>query len=176
MKRSAKTVRLGGFLVLLAAPAVAKQPFVSADLAQLTARHAGEYQVPEELVYRVIERESGFDPKLHHRAYWGLMQISGATARSMGYRGPLAGLLDADTNLSYGMPYLANAYIVAHGDQRRAIMLYSRGYYLEAKRKGLLGALRTAASTIPVPEPSPAAAEPPPRPSLVDIVRNLLTK
>jgi len=175
MKRYAKAVRLGGLLVLLAAPAVAKQPFVSADLTRLIAEHAREHKVPEALVRRVIVRESGFNPHLHHLVYWGLMQISGATARSMGYRGPLQGLLDADINLAYGVPYLANAYIAAHGDERRAIMLYSRGYYLEAKRKGLLGALRTGASAKPVPEPSPEAAAPRP-PSPVDVIRSLFSK
>jgi len=30
--------------------------------------------------------------------------------------------------------YLANAYIAAHGDERRAIVLYSRGYHSKAKR------------------------------------------
>ena len=121
------------FLLLLAAPAMAKQWPVSADLAQLIARHASEHRVPEALVYRVIELESGFNPKLHHLVYWGLMQISGATARSMGYRGSLEGLLDAETNLTYGVPYLAGAFIAAHGDERRAILLYSRGYYSKHK-------------------------------------------
>ena len=112
----------------------------------MIARHAAEHKVPETLVYSIIKRESGFNPKAHHLAYWGLMQISGATARSMGYRGPLEGLLDADTNLTYAMPYLANAYIVAHGDSRLAMRFYSTGYYFDAKRKGLLGALHNAAA------------------------------
>ncbi|HWG04597.1 MAG TPA: lytic transglycosylase domain-containing protein [Beijerinckiaceae bacterium] len=118
---------------------------VSTDVAQLITQHAVRYHVPEPLIYSIIKRESGFNPKAHHSAYWGLMQISNATARSVGYRGPPEGLLDADTNLTYGVLYLANAYIVAHGDSRRAMTLYSRGYYYEAKHKGLLGALHTAA-------------------------------
>ncbi|MDB5650952.1 MAG: lytic transglycosylase, partial [Hyphomicrobiales bacterium] len=66
------------------------------------------------------------------------------TARQMGYRGAPAGLLDADTNLTYAMPYLANAWIVSGGNETRAASLYSRGYYYEAKRKGLLRTLHTA--------------------------------
>lgn len=161
---------------MLAAPTMAKQPASSADLALLIDRHAREHQVPETLVNRVIERESGFNPKAHHRVYWGLMQISGSTARSMGYLGPLDGLLDADTNLTYAMPYLANAYIVAHGDERRALMLYSRGYYLEAKHKGLLRALHTAASAKPIPEPSPEPAAPPPPAFPIEVIRSLFAK
>ena len=44
------------------------------------------------------------------------MQISHATARSMGYSGSPAGLLDADTNLKYAVKYLRGAYLEVLGD------------------------------------------------------------
>ena len=69
------------------------------------------------------------------------MQIRHATAQGMGYSGACLGLLDADTNLTYGVPYLANAYHIAGGDHDRAMALYKTGYYYEAKRKGLLDTL-----------------------------------
>ena len=56
------------------------------------------------------------------------------------------GLLDADTNLKYGVAYLSNAYVVAERNPDRALALYSSGYFYEAKRKGLLDQLRTARS------------------------------
>ena len=56
----------------------------------------------------------------------------------MGYRGPVRGLLDTDTNLKYGVAYLSNAYLVAGGDEDRALVLYTSGYFYEARRKGLL--------------------------------------
>jgi soluble lytic murein transglycosylase-like protein len=74
------------------------------------------------------------------------MQIRYDTAQGMGYTGPASGLLDANTNLTYAVPYLANAYRVAGGNQDRAVALYAGGYYYVAKRKGMLGQLRTAAS------------------------------
>jgi soluble lytic murein transglycosylase-like protein len=74
------------------------------------------------------------------------MQIRYATARGMGYTGSASGLLDANTNLTYAVPYLANAYKVAGGNPDRAVSLYAGGYYYEAKRKGLLRALRTGVS------------------------------
>ena len=74
------------------------------------------------------------------------MQIRFATARGMGYTGSASGLLDANTNLTYAVPYLANAYRVAGGDHARAVTLYAGGYYYVAKRKGLLKELRTGAS------------------------------
>lgn len=110
------------------------------------AFHARRHGVPESLVHTVVRRESGYDPGLKHGPYWGLMQIRYDTARSMGYLGPPSGLLDADTNMRYAAPYLANAFRVAGGDERRAIRLYASGYYYEAKRRGLLGKLRTAQS------------------------------
>ena len=48
----------------------------------------------------------------------------------------LNGLLDAETNLKYGVKYLRGAYMVAGGNQDAAVKWYSRGYYYEAKRKG----------------------------------------
>jgi hypothetical protein len=95
----------------------------------------------------VIKRESSYNPRASSRGNFGLMQIRHDTARGMGYRGSASGLLDAGTNLTYAVPYLANAYKVAGGNHDRAVAFYSRGYYYEAKRRGLLGQLRTGAST-----------------------------
>lgn len=99
---------------------------------------AGHYEVPPSLVQRVVIRESGHRPEARNGPYYGLMQILPQTARTMGYRGPDRGLLDADTNLQYGVKYLRGAWLVADGNHDRAISWYARGYYYEAKRKGLL--------------------------------------
>jgi soluble lytic murein transglycosylase-like protein len=80
------------------------------------------------------------------RAHFGLMQLSLPTARQMGYTGTPQGLLDARTNLTFGMPYLANAWLVSGGNEARALSLYSRGYYYDAKRQGLIPSLRQAHS------------------------------
>jgi soluble lytic murein transglycosylase-like protein len=119
----------------------------SPHIVSLVARHASANGVPSELAHRVIMRESRYNPAARNRAYWGLMQISHATARGIGYRGPAQGLLDPDTNLRYGMAYLGNAYRVAGGDHNRAVRLYASGYYFEAKRKGMLGQLRRPSDT-----------------------------
>lgn len=112
----------------------------------LVEQHAKAHGVPGELVHRIIKRESGYNPRAANQGNFGLMQIRYETARSMGYTGPLSGLLDANVNLTYAVPYLANALRVAAGNSDRAVSLYSRGYYYEAKRKGLLHALRTGES------------------------------
>jgi soluble lytic murein transglycosylase-like protein len=101
-------------------------------------RYAVLYDVPESLIRRVIVRESGYNPRARHGPYWGLMQIRYDTARTMGYRGPPAGLLDADTNLRYAVKYLAGAWRVARGNPDRAVHFYAVGYYYTAKHMGLL--------------------------------------
>jgi soluble lytic murein transglycosylase-like protein len=120
-------------------------------------RSALAYDIPESLVHAAVRRESNYNPAAKHGPYWGLMQIRYDTARSVGYNGPASGLLDAETNLKYGVAYLANAYRVAEGDMRRAIQLYAKGFYYEAKRKGLLGEVR-AAETAPRKEEAQVAS------------------
>ncbi|RCS24947.1 lytic transglycosylase domain-containing protein [Phyllobacterium salinisoli] len=118
--------------------AEASAPETKSGVDALIAGYAASYKVPEALVRRVVARESRFNPSARNGALWGLMQIRHDTARVMGYSGPARGLLDAETNLKYGVKYLAGAYLVAGGNEAQAVRLYSRGYYYDAKRKGLL--------------------------------------
>jgi len=104
----------------------------------LIAKYAATYRVPESLIRRIIVRESGYNPRARNGPYYGLMQIRYDTARSMGYRGTPAGLLDADTNLRYGVKYLSGAYLVSEGNSDGAVRNYARGYYYQARAKGLL--------------------------------------
>jgi soluble lytic murein transglycosylase-like protein len=134
---------LGCALLACALPAAASD---RASLDALVAQHAHANGIPEVLVHRIIQRESGYNPRASNRGNLGLMQIRYGTARAMGYTGPASGLLDANTNLAYAVPYLANAYKVAGGNPDRAVSLYSGGYYYAAKRKGLLRELRTGPS------------------------------
>jgi soluble lytic murein transglycosylase-like protein len=133
-------------LVLACAAIACTLPATASERAQidaLVAQHAKAHGIPETLIHRIIKRESGYNPLASNRGNLGLMQIRYATARGMGYRGAVSGLLDANTNLTYAVPYLANAYRVSGGNPDRAVALYAGGYYYEAKRKGLLHTLRT---------------------------------
>jgi soluble lytic murein transglycosylase-like protein len=116
------------------ASAAARSP----ELDALIVRYATYYEVPVELVRRVVKRESNFRPAARNGPYWGLMQIRHDTARGMGYRGGASGLLDAETNLKYAVKYLRGAYITAGGDHDRSVRFYASGYYYDAKRMGLL--------------------------------------
>ena len=108
------------------------------EVDRLIAKYAAYYEVPETLVRRVVKRESNFNPRARNRVYWGLMQIRHDTARGMGYGGSAQGLLDAETNLKYAVKYLRGAYIVADGNHDLAVRYYARGYYYDAKRRGML--------------------------------------
>lgn len=109
-----------------------------AHLNALIEKHANHYGVPVALVHRLVAKESNYRPTARNGPNIGLMQIQHATARSMGYRGSAEGLLDADTNLKYAVKYLRGAYVVGGYNQDAAIRLYQRGYYYDAKAKGLL--------------------------------------
>jgi soluble lytic murein transglycosylase-like protein len=147
-------------LLLACAAIVCALPAAASDrmtIDSLVAQHAKTHGVPEALVHRIIRRESSYNPRALSKGNFGLMQIRYATARGMGYQGNPSGLLDANTNLTYAVPYLANAYKVAGGNFDRAVALYAGGYYYEAKRKGLLHALGRAVAD-PVSTGSIAAA------------------
>jgi soluble lytic murein transglycosylase-like protein len=108
------------------------------SLSGLIAKYAALYEIPESLIHRIIQRESGYNSAARNGPYYGLMQIRYDTAMTMGYRGPASGLLDADTNLRYGVKYLAGAYVVAGGNADGAMRGYASGYYYDAKAQGLL--------------------------------------
>jgi soluble lytic murein transglycosylase-like protein len=155
---------------------MAALPFSQAAHAQnaeynaLVAAHAQANGVPEVLVHRVIVRESRYQPHLVGRGGTiGLMQIKLATARGLGYKGDAEGLRDPDTNLAYGVKYLAGAYHAANGDHDRAMHYYASGYYAVAKHRRLehsgnaVAVLTRALPKPPVRSPAEAHAEQVPR-------------
>ncbi len=141
-----------------------------ASFDTMIARHAQANDIPESLIRRVIWRESKYNPRLIGRGHaMGLMQIKPATAREVGYSGSAQGLLDAETNMKYASRYLAGAYRVAGGNMDRAVALYAKGYYFEAKRRGMLATMyryRNAPDAAPVREASAAIVTTPEKPAV----------
>lgn len=131
---------LATLFVTMASPSIAQDRMASLDangnLNALIAKHAAANNLPEALLRRVIKRESGGNPRVISKGNYGLMQIRLGTARALGYTGTAAGLLDADTNMTYAVKYLAGAYRVAGGSHDRAVHYYAAGYYYAAKSKG----------------------------------------
>ena len=113
-------------------------PNETPELRALIEKYAALYEVPVALVQRVIIRESTHNPRARNGPYYGLMQILPQTAGTMGFRGQPSDLLDAETNLKYAVKYLRGAWLLSDGDQQRAIFLYAKGFYPEAKARGLL--------------------------------------
>ncbi|WP_075292194.1 transglycosylase SLT domain-containing protein [Pararhizobium arenae] len=111
------------------------------ELDRLIAFYAKLNNLPEELVHRVVKRESTYNPRAYHNGNYGLMQIRYNTAKGLGYNGPAEGLFDAETNLKYATRYLRGAFVVADNQHDNAVKLYASGYYYTAKRKGLLDEL-----------------------------------
>jgi soluble lytic murein transglycosylase-like protein len=163
---------------LLIAPAAGAKAD-QASLQSLISQHAAQNNIPEALVHRIVRRESNYNPGAVGRGgALGLMQIKYATARGMGYAGAPSGLLDANTNLTYAVRYLAGAYRVADGNPDRAVSYYANGFYYAAKRRGLAGlttahapAIQHASATVEVTGSVPAPAAPAPIPdwSLADM-------
>lgn len=113
-------------------------PNETPQLRILINKYADLYEVPRALVHRQIIRESTHRPSARNGPYYGLMQILPATARGMGHRGSPDSLLDAETNLKYAVKYLRGAWLLSDGSFDTAVKWYSRGYYYEAKRQGML--------------------------------------
>ena len=124
---------VGIFVVVLSRAQSAE----TADRSAYDALIAGQAQasgVPASLIRRV--RESRYNARAVSRGNYGLMQIRLGTARAMGYSGSAAGLLDPTTNMTYAVRYLAGAYRAAGSNESRAVALYARGYYQQAKTQG----------------------------------------
>ena len=101
--------------------------------ARLIHRAAKKHGVPVKIAKAVVQVESNFNPKARGSAgEVGLMQIKPATARGMGYRGSTKALYNPETNLEWGMKYLAGAHDRANGDVCGTILRYNAGHY--AKR------------------------------------------
>lgn len=97
-------------------------------LKPLIARYASENGVPYELADAVVRVESRYNAGARNGPNLGLTQINFRTAQSLGYSGDAAGLFDAETNLRYGIKYLAQAYRLAGGDTCGTILRYQFGH------------------------------------------------
>ena len=140
-----------------------------AEYDALVATHAAANGVPAVLVHRVIVRESRYQPRLVGRGGTiGLMQIKLPTARGLGYTGDAEGLRDPNTNLTYGVKYLAGAYRAANGDHNRAVHYYASGYYGVAKHQRLARGVSEGFEAYGNPQPARVIVRPHPGKSPAD--------
>ena len=107
----------------------AKTTKTSAPYGEIVARYASSYGVPVSLAHAVISVESNYRPNSTGRAgEIGLMQIKPATARMMGYSGSAKGLFNPETNIKFGMKYLAKARELGGGTTCGTILKYNAGH------------------------------------------------
>ena len=107
----------------------AKAKKADKPFAPLIERYASMNGVSPELVHAVIQVESNYKPNSKGRAgEIGLMQIKPATARMMGYSGSTRGLFDPETNIKYGLKYLAKAQKLGGGSTCGTILKYNAGH------------------------------------------------
>ncbi len=99
----------------------------SAPYRSLIAQHAAANGVPFALADAVVKVESRYNPNARNGPSLGLAQINLRTARGLGYSGNAGGLLNANTNLTYAMRYLGQAYRLAGGDTCGTVMRYQNG-------------------------------------------------
>ncbi len=133
---------------MAAAPAAALAQSPRDNIDALIEQQAKANGVPASFVHAVVKRESNYNPNAKGGSALGLMQIKHATARSLGYTGDAAGLYDPETNLRYGVAYLAGAYRTAQGNLHQAYQYYNRGYYYAAKRQGVPTVVASAVAPV----------------------------
>jgi soluble lytic murein transglycosylase-like protein len=127
-----------------AAKAVSAGDSAPAGIRARAAHHAASHGIPAKLADAVIKVESRYNPRASNAGNYGLMQIRLQTARGIGYSGGAGGLLDAETNLRFGMIYLAMAYKAAGGDICGTVMRYQSGL----AARGMNGANRAYCSKV----------------------------
>jgi soluble lytic murein transglycosylase-like protein len=100
--------------------------------SDLIERYAAEMRISVSLAHAVVLIESNYDPEVRGRhGEVGLMQIKPATATLMGYEGSASGLFDPETNIKYGMRYLAQAQELGDGTICGTILKYNGGHAAE---------------------------------------------
>lgn len=97
--------------------------------SNLITSYAKANGVPVDLAHAVVRIESNYRPNARGRAgEIGLMQLKLGTARMMGYRGSRKALYNPETNIKYGMKYLAKAQSLGGGSTCGTILKYNAGH------------------------------------------------
>jgi soluble lytic murein transglycosylase-like protein len=99
------------------------------ELGSIVHRYAEEAGIPDTLVRAVVRVESDWDQSMTGLAgEIGLMQIKPDTARDMGFIEQDELLYDPDTNIRWGVRYLAEAWKLANGDLCQTVLKYNAGH------------------------------------------------
>ncbi|MFC0218598.1 soluble lytic murein transglycosylase-like protein [Pseudochelatococcus lubricantis] len=113
-----------------AAPVQSIQPADGkAGYRAILRKKAAAAGVPFELADAVAEVESGYDRgAVGGVGEVGLMQLLPSTARMLGFSGPTKDLFEPETNIHYGVTYLAQAWRLSGNDVCTTVMKYRAGH------------------------------------------------
>jgi soluble lytic murein transglycosylase-like protein len=128
---ASKTVGAGttGDKALAPPPAALPAADARGRYRALIEKEAAPFGLAPEIAEAVMAVESGYNPDaIGGVGEIGLMQILPSTARMLGFSGTLAELAVPETNIHYGVTYLAEAWRLASGDLCTAVMKYRAGH------------------------------------------------
>jgi len=129
VKRGRRASKLRGVDPVRTGSIARSAPVGTHHYSAIFARYASSYGVPVSLANAVIRIESNYQPdKTGSAGEVGLMQIKPATARMLGYSGSIKGLYNPETNIRYGMKYLAMAHDLGGGTTCGTILKYNAGH------------------------------------------------
>jgi soluble lytic murein transglycosylase-like protein len=110
-------------------PRAAATDAEKAPILALIEKHAAANAIPAAFARAVVRIESNFNPKATgSQREVGLMQIKYQTARGIGFTGTREELYDPDTNLKWGMKYLAMAWKLGGATPCGAVLRYQAGH------------------------------------------------
>jgi soluble lytic murein transglycosylase-like protein len=122
-KLSSKRVRSGA-----AFAAAAGVPRGRGNVVALITVMAPRYGVPTWFALRIARIESGYNPRARGAAgEYGVFQLKCATARGIGFRGNCGNLLNAATNVQFGLKHLSLAVRSSHGNLKLAASKHNGG-------------------------------------------------
>ena len=112
----------------LAALARIGAPHGRGNVVAMIKAQAPRYGVPTWFALRIAQVESGYNPRARGAAgEYGVFQLKCATARGIGFRGPCGNLLNASTNVQFGLKHLSLAVRGSNGNLRMAASKHNGG-------------------------------------------------
>ena len=98
------------------------------NVAAIIASEAPRFGVPAWFALRIAHVESGYNPAARGAAgEFGVFQLKCETAKLIGYEGECAGLLNAGTNVQFGLKHLSLAISRSDGNLRMAASKHNGG-------------------------------------------------
>lgn len=111
-------------------------PEANSVIAMIRSMAPGQ-GVPTWFALRIAKVESNYNPRARGRAgELGVFQLKCNTARGIGYSGSCSGLLDARTNIHYGLKHLSIAMHRSGGNLRLAASKHNGGLGRKTEVRG----------------------------------------